>query len=34
LVDGRVVKRDGVLVDHDLPSLRAAVTSAARRVLA
>ena len=34
LVDGRIVKRDGVLVDHDLSSLRAAVTSAARRVLA
>jgi cytosine/adenosine deaminase-related metal-dependent hydrolase len=34
LVDGRVVKRDGVLVDHDLPTLRAAVGSIARRVLA
>ena len=34
LVDGRVVKRDGVLVDHDLPALRAAVSGVARRVLA
>ncbi|GAA3439746.1 amidohydrolase family protein [Kutzneria kofuensis] len=34
LVDGRVVKRDGVLVDHDLASLRAAVDDVARRVLA
>jgi 5-methylthioadenosine/S-adenosylhomocysteine deaminase len=34
LVDGRVVKRDGMLVDHDLPALRAAVASVARKVLA
>jgi 5-methylthioadenosine/S-adenosylhomocysteine deaminase len=34
LVDGRIVKRDGVLVDHELPSLRAAVHDVARRVLA
>jgi len=34
LVDGRVVKRDGVLVDHDLASLRAAVEGIARRILA
>jgi 5-methylthioadenosine/S-adenosylhomocysteine deaminase len=34
LVDGRVVKRDGVLVDHDLAGLRAAVAGVARRVLA
>lgn len=34
LVDGRVVKRDGVLLDHDLPALRAAVGEVARRVLA
>ncbi|MFI9384920.1 amidohydrolase family protein [Kutzneria sp. NPDC052558] len=34
LVDGRVVKRDGVLVDHDLPALRASVRSLARKVLA
>lgn len=34
LVDGRVVKRDGVLVDHDLAVLRAAVDDVARRVLA
>jgi 5-methylthioadenosine/S-adenosylhomocysteine deaminase len=33
LVDGRVVKRDGVLVDHDLATLRAAVSGLARRVL-
>lgn len=34
LVDGRIVKRDGMLVDHDLPALRAAVASVARKVLA
>jgi 5-methylthioadenosine/S-adenosylhomocysteine deaminase len=34
LIDGRIVKRDGVLVDHDLPSLRAAVHDVARKVLA
>jgi len=34
LVDGRVVKRDGVLVDRDLASLRAAAASVARKVLA
>jgi 5-methylthioadenosine/S-adenosylhomocysteine deaminase len=34
LVDGRVVKRDGVLADHDLASLREAVVSMARKVLA
>ncbi|WP_369192187.1 amidohydrolase family protein [Streptomyces sp. R08] len=34
LVDGRVVKRDGVLVDHDLLALRAAVARVARRALA
>jgi cytosine/adenosine deaminase-related metal-dependent hydrolase len=34
LVDGRVVKRDGILVDHDLASLRAAFSDVARRVLA
>ncbi|QUQ62885.1 amidohydrolase family protein [Kutzneria sp. CA-103260] len=34
LVDGRVVKRDGVMVDHDLAALRAAVGSVARKVLA
>jgi cytosine/adenosine deaminase-related metal-dependent hydrolase len=34
LVDGRVVKRNGVLVDHDLAALRAAVGDVARRVLA
>lgn len=32
-VDGRIVKRDGVLVDHDLSALRASVGSIARRVL-
>jgi cytosine/adenosine deaminase-related metal-dependent hydrolase len=34
LIDGRIVKRDGVLVDHDLPALRAAVGEVARRILA
>ncbi|MFC0542030.1 amidohydrolase family protein [Kutzneria chonburiensis] len=34
LVDGHIVKRDGVLVHHDLPSLRAAVHGLARKVLA
>jgi cytosine/adenosine deaminase-related metal-dependent hydrolase len=34
LVDGRVVKRDGTLVDHDLAALRDAVVSLARKVLA
>ncbi|GAA3391326.1 amidohydrolase family protein [Cryptosporangium minutisporangium] len=34
LVDGRVVKRDGALVDHDLATLRAAGDAIARRVLA
>lgn len=34
LVDGRVVKRDGRLVDHDLAALRAAGDAVARRTLA
>ncbi|EWM17893.1 amidohydrolase family protein [Kutzneria sp. 744] len=34
LVDGRVVKRDGLLLDHDLSGLRAAVADVARRILA
>jgi 5-methylthioadenosine/S-adenosylhomocysteine deaminase len=34
LVDGRVVKRAGELVEHDLAGLRAAVAGVARRVLA
>ena len=33
LVDGRIVKRDGVLTQHDLPTLRAAVSDVTRRVL-
>jgi cytosine/adenosine deaminase-related metal-dependent hydrolase len=32
LVDGRVVKRDGHLVEHDLAALRAAAVEVARRV--
>jgi cytosine/adenosine deaminase-related metal-dependent hydrolase len=34
LIDGRIVKRDGRLVDHDLAALRAAADDVARRVLA
>jgi 5-methylthioadenosine/S-adenosylhomocysteine deaminase len=34
LVDGRVVKRDGVLVDHDLRALREATHGMAARILA
>ena len=34
LVDGRIVKRDGQLVDHDLAALREAANELAHRVLA